>query len=95
MDVHVAMLNGCMGSRVKQDLLLARTCAFHTKQPLCKCNSRTTSEKLVLGPKTADVSFLSSYSISVKAGHWKWHAQKANLPPLLLSALVVRELPCH
>lgn len=34
MDVHVAMLNGCMGSRVKQDLLLARTCAFHTE--LCK-----------------------------------------------------------
>lgn len=29
-DVHVAMLSGCMGSCVKQVLLLARTYIFHT-----------------------------------------------------------------
>lgn len=70
MAVHVAMMSGCMGPCVKQVLLLARTCIFHTsKQPHGKYGFKNNLRKVsTLGPKKANVSylFLTHYSMPLK-----------------------------
>lgn len=57
MAVHVAMMSDCMGPCVKQILLLARTCIFHTNNLIAKMTSEQLKKSMYIRSQNANVSF--------------------------------------